>query len=339
MRVAINGFGRIGRMVFKANLMRQRAGEPHVDIVAINDLGDPEQTAHLLQFDSNYGMLPMKVEGKPGKLIVDGKEYALVQNRDPELLPWGDLEIDLVIECTGVFRTREGASKHIKAGAKKVMISAPAKDEIDRTIVMGVNHEDYNPETDNIISNASCTTNCLAPVVKVLNDTFGIKRGLITTIHAYTNDQNLHDNDHKDMRRARAAALNMIPTSTGAAKAIGLVIPELNGKMDGMAVRVPTPVVSLVDLTAEMSKDLTAEEVNAAIKAAAEGPMKGILGYEERPLVSSDFREDARSSIFDAQLTKVHDGNMLKVLAWYDNEWGYSCRCVDLAAYMTEKHG
>ncbi len=309
---------------------------PTIDIVAVNDLGDPAQTAQLLKYDSNYGTLPMKIEGVPGKLIVDGKETILVQNRDPLLLPWKDLNIDLVIECTGAFTTKEGASKHIQAGAKRVMISAPAKDEIDHTLLMGVNHTDYDPAKDFVVSNASCTTNCLAPVAKVLSRSFGIKRGLMTTIHSYTNDQNLTDNDHKDLRRARAAAMNMIPTSTGAAKAIGLVLPELAGKLHGIAIRVPTPVVSLVDLTVELDKDVTAEEVNAAMKAAAEGEMKGFLGYTDQPLVSMDFKGDNRSSIFDSLETQVlgKTGNLVKVLAWYDNEWGYSLRCIDLAAYM-----
>ena len=337
MRVAINGFGRIGRMVFRANLMRAEQGKEPLDIVAINDLGDPKQTAHLLKYDSTYGILPMTVEGRDDALIVDGKEFKLVQNRNPEELPWGELDIDVVIECTGVFRTREGAGKHIKAGAKKVVISAPAKDEIDLTVVMGVNHEDYQAENHHIISNASCTTNCLGPVAKVIQDTFGIKRGLMTTIHAYTNDQNIQDNDHKDMRRARAAALNIIPTSTGAAKAIGQVLPELEGKLDGMAMRVPVPVVSLVEATFELEKDTTAEEINAAIKAAADGPLKGILGVTEAEMVSSDFKGDSRSSIFDSYETKVIDGNMAKILSWYDNEWGYSCRCLDLVEYMAEQ--
>jgi len=348
MRVAINGFGRIGRLVFRANLMN-----PKVDIVAINDLGDPVQTAHLLKYDSNYGVLPMDIKGEAGKLTItrpDGthdsapkkQEVVLVQNRDPELLPWKDLNIDLVIECTGVFTTREGAGKHLKAGAKRVMISAPAKDEIDHTFVMGVNHTEYDPTKHFIVSNASCTTNGLAPVAKVLNDSFGIKRGLMTTIHAYTNDQNLHDNDHKDFRRARAAALNMLPSSTGAAKAIGLVIPALTGKLNGIAVRVPVPTVSLIDLTVELDKEVTKDTVNAAMKAASEAPaetggLRGFLGYSEEPLVSSDFKGDARSSIFDALETQVLDGHLIKILSWYDNEWGYSCRCIDLAAYMATK--
>lgn len=317
---------------------------PTIDIVAVNDLGDPTQTAHLLKYDSNYGTLPMEVKGEPGKLTItkaDGskQETVLVQNRDPLLLPWKDLNIDLVIECTGAFTSKEGASKHLQAGAKRVMISAPAKDEIDHTLLMGVNHTEYDPAKDFIVSNASCTTNCLAPVAKVLSKTFGIKRGLMTTVHSYTNDQNLTDNDHKDFRRARAANLNMIPTSTGAAKAIGLVLPELAGKLHGISIRVPTPVVSLVDLTVELDKEVTAEEVNAAMKAAAEGEMKGILGYTDQPLVSMDFKMDPRSSIFDSLETQVLGkmGSMVKVLSWYDNEWGYSMRCVDLAAYMASK--
>jgi len=332
MRVAINGFGRIGRMIFRANLLN-----PRIEIVAMNDLGDPKQTAHLLKYDSAYGILPMEVEGREDALVVDGKEYKLVQERDPLKLPWKELDIDLVIECTGVFRTKEGASQHLTAGAKKVIISAPAKDEIDGTFVYGVNHEDYNPESDLIVSNASCTTNCLAPFVKIINDEFGIVRGLMTTIHSYTGDQRLLDNDHRDFRRGRAAAENIIPTSTGAAKAISLVIPDLEGKLDGMAIRVPTPVVSLVDLSVELKKDTSAEEINAAMKAAAEGKMKGILGYTDMPLVSTDFKADSRSSIFDALTTKVMDGNFAKLLSWYDNEWGYSERCIDLAAYMASK--
>lgn len=332
MRVAINGFGRIGRMVFRANLLN-----PRIEIVAINDLGDPKQTAHLLKYDSAYGTLPMEVEGRDGALTIDGKEYKLVQNRNPEELPWKELDVDLVIECTGVFRTKEGASKHIKAGAKRVMISAPAKDEIDRTMVYGVNHKEYNPNTDFIVSNASCTTNCLAPVAKVLQENFGIKKGMMTTVHAYTGDQRLLDNDHKDFRRGRSAAENIIPTSTGAAKAIGLVLPELDGKLDGMAIRVPTPVVSLVDLTIETEKPATEKAINEAMEKAAEGELKGVLGYTEKPLVSMDFKEDSHSSIFDSQLTKVMDGHTVKVLSWYDNEWGYSERCIDLAAYMATK--
>jgi len=326
-------------MVFRANLMN-----PKIDIVAVNDLGDPVQTAHLLKYDSNYGVLPMDVKGEPGKLTItrpDGSksEITLVQSREPEKLPWKDLKIDLVIECTGAFTDKAGASKHLTAGAKRVMISAPAKDEIDHTLVMGVNHTEYDPAKHFIVSNASCTTNGLAPMAKVLSRNFGIKRALMTTIHAYTNDQNLHDNDHKDFRRARAAALNMIPTSTGAAKAIGLVLPELEGKMHGIAIRVPTPVVSLVDLTVELEKDVSAEDINSAMKTAAEGELKGILRYTEEPLVSTDFKGETHSSIFDASETQVlgKKGNFVKLLTWYDNEWGYSCRCVDLAAYMASK--
>ncbi len=331
MRVAINGFGRIGRMVFRANLLNHK-----IDIVAVNDLGDPKMGAHLLKYDTNYGALNMEVKGEPGKYTIDGKEVIVVSSRNPEELPWKDLKIDLVIECTGVFNSREGSSKHLKAGAKRVVISAPAKDEIDRTIVMGINENTYNPETDFIISNASCTTNGLAPVAKVLNDSFGIVKGLMTTIHAYTNDQNLHDNDHRDFRRARAATQSMIPSSTGAAKAIGLVIPELNGKLNGMSVRVPTPTVSLVDLTVELAKTASAEEINAALKAAEAGALKGILGVSDLPLVSIDFKGDIRSSIVDSAETMTM-GNMAKVFAWYDNEWGYSNRVVDLVAYIESK--
>jgi glyceraldehyde-3-phosphate dehydrogenase type I len=338
MRVAINGFGRIGRMVFRAYLQKLSRGEKlPFEIIAINDLGDPKQTAHLLQYDTNYGTWPEKVVGEDGKLSVGDKSFTLVRNRNPEELPWGELKIDLVIECTGVFRNREGASKHIKGGAKRVMISAPGKGDIDATFVMGVNHTDYDPEKHFIVSNASCTTNCLGPITKVLNDAFGIKRGMITTIHGYTNDQNIHDNDHRDWRRARAATQNIIPTSTGAAKAIGQVIPELQGKMDGLAVRVPVSVVSITDLTAELNQDVTVDQVNAAMKAAADGPLKGILGYSEEPLVSTDYKGEIRSSVYDAPLTKVMDGNMVKIMAWYDNEWGYSIRCLDLAAYMATR--
>ena len=334
MRVAINGFGRIGRMVFRAYLKHP---VPGVEIVAINDLGDPAQTAYLLKYDSNYGVLDMDVKGEAGKLTVDAKNFTLVQNKDPEQLPWKDLQIDVVLECTGFFTDKIGASKHLKAGAKRVVISAPAKDEIDRTIVMGVNHTEYNPQTDFIISNASCTTNCLAPLAKVIQENFGIKRGLMTTVHAYTNDQNLHDNDHKDWRRGRAAGQNIVPTSTGAAKAIGLVLPALKGKLDGVALRIPTSVVSLVDLTAELEKNASKEEINAAVKAAAEGPLKGILAYTEIPLVSTDFKGDPHSSIFDALSTESLGGNLVKLFSWYDNEWGYSLRCLDLLAYMATK--
>lgn len=331
MRVAINGFGRIGRMILRANLQN-----PRIDIVAINDLGDPAMGAHLLKYDSSYGSLAMEITGKPGELSIDGKKITLVQNRDPELLPWKDLNIDVVIECTGVFTSKELASKHLKAGAKRVVISAPAKDEVDRTMVMGVNHMLYNPATDFIVSNASCTTNCLAPIAKVIQDSFGIESGFMNTCHAYTNDQNLHDNDHRDMRRARAAALNMIPSSTGAAKAIGLVIPELSGKLDGLSIRVPTPTVSVVDLTVNLTRPATVEAINQAMKTAAEGPLKGILRYCVDPLVSTDFKGDNHSSILDSLETRMVGDRLAKVLAWYDNEWGYSMRCVDLVAHMAK---
>jgi glyceraldehyde 3-phosphate dehydrogenase len=332
MRIAINGFGRIGRSVFRANLL-----DPRIEIVAINDVGDQAQSAHLLKYDTNYGVLPNDIKSGDGKLIVDGKEYILLSDRNPEDLPWAELEIDLVLECTGVFRTREKAGLHLKAGAKKVMISAPAKDEVDLTAVFGVNHTDYNAETDHIVSNASCTTNCLAPLVKVINDKFGIENGLMTTIHSYTTTQNILDNSHKDWRRGRTAGSNMIPTSTGAAKALGLVIPELKGRLNGSAIRVPLPVVSLVDCILNLKKDTTVEELNAAIKESAEGDMKGILGYSDLPLVSSDYKEDPRSSIFDALSTQMIDGNTVKVIAWYDNEWSYSNRCIDLAMYMADQ--
>jgi len=325
LKVAINGFGRIGREVFRINLEKD-----YFDVVAINDLTDAETLGHLLKYDSNYGVLPQEVEAGEGSITVDGKSYKVLSERDPEQLPWEELGVDLVLECTGFFRTREGAEKHLKAGAKRVIISAPAKDEIDWTVVLGVNDQDYNPEKHKIISNASCTTNCLAPFAKVLNDNFGIEKGLMTTIHAYTNDQQIRDRPHKDLRRARAAALSMIPTTTGAAKAVGLVLPELNGKLNGLSVRVPTSTVSLVDLTCEVAKETSVEEVNAALKAAAEGPLKGILDFSEKPLVSIDYKGNTHSSIVDGLSTQVIQGNMVKVMSWYDNEWGYSARIVDL---------
>jgi glyceraldehyde 3-phosphate dehydrogenase len=329
-RVAINGFGRIGRLVFRANLISEK-----LDIVAINDLTDNHALAHLLEFDSVHGHLDANIEVKgEDSIIVNGKEVKALSERDPEKLPWEELEVDIVIESTGVFRKREGAQKHIIAGAKKVIISAPAKDEIDLTVVMGVNEKDYRKDEHHILSNASCTTNCLAPVAKVLNEEFGIVRGLMTTIHSYTNDQKILDLPHKDLRRSRAAGMSMIPTSTGAAKAVGLVLPKLAGKLNGFAVRVPTPNVSLVDLTVEVEKHTTAEEVNAAFKKAANGELKGILGAESRPLVSIDYTGNNNSSIVDLALTEVMDGNMIKIAAWYDNEWGYSVRTVDLAELM-----
>ena len=329
-RVAINGLGRIGRAFLRANLMADL-----VEIVAINDTSPNTDLPHLLKHDSIYAPSKVDVEAIGENAIkINGVEIPTYSDRNPENLPWGTLNVDVVIESTGVFRDREGSEKHIKAGAKKVIVSAPGKD-LDRTIVLGVNENTLNKETDKMISNASCTTNCLAPVVKVLNDKFGIVKGLMTTIHSYTNDQNLMDNSHKkDLRRARGAALNMIPTSTGAAKAIGEVIPDLQGKLNGLSVRVPTPTVSLVDLVCEVKTATTKEEVNAALKEASENGMRGILGFCEEPLVSSDFIKDNRSSIVDADSTMVTEGNLVKVLAWYDNEWGYSVRLVELAAYV-----
>ena len=327
MKVGINGFGRIGRLVFRRIL---EVGD--VDVVAVNDLTSAEVLAHLLKYDSVHGTIPNEVKATGDAIIVDGKEIKVLAQKDPAQLPWGDLGVDLVIESTGKFRDREKASLHLQAGAKKVIITAPAKGQ-DITVVMGVNEKMYDKNNHHIISNASCTTNCLAPIVKVLHDNFNIQKGFMTTIHAYTNDQVILDFPHKDLRRARAAAMSMIPTSTGAASAIGEVIPELKGKLDGIAIRVPTPDVSIVDFAALVEKETTKEEVNAALKAAAEGPMKGILAYCEAPLVSMDFLHDAHSSIVDAQLTNVK-GNLVKVFSWYDNEWGYSCRVVDLAKYV-----
>jgi glyceraldehyde 3-phosphate dehydrogenase len=332
LKVAINGFGRIGRQIFRINLEKN-----YFDIVAINDLGDAETLAHLLKYDSNYGTIPNKVEAKGEDITVDGKVYKQLTEMNPENLPWKELGVDLVIEATGVFTNREGAQKHIDAGAKKVVISAPAKDEIDFTVVMGVNDKDYDPKTHHIISNASCTTNCLAPFAKVIHENFEIEKGLMTTIHSYTNDQKILDLPHKDLRRARAAAMSMIPTTTGAAKAVGLVLPDLKGKLNGLAIRVPTPTVSIVDLVCNIKKETTTEEVNEKFLKAAEGDLKGILGYSEKPLVSIDFKGDERSSIIDALSTEVIGGNLLKVMAWYDNEWGYSARIVDLIKMIEEK--
>jgi len=324
LRVAINGFGRIGRMVFRAALK-----EKGIDIVAINDLTDAKTLAHLLTYDSVHGIFPAKVAAGDGELIVNGKSVKIFAIRNPEELPWKKEKIDVVLESTGIFTAREKAELHLKAGAKKVIISAPASGE-DITIVMGVNHTLYDPKKHNIISNASCTTNCLAPVAKVLHETFGIEKGLVTTVHSYTNDRNILDLPHKDLRRARAAALSMIPTTTGAAKAVSLVLPELKGKLDGMAIRVPTPNVSVVDLVASLKKKTDVDKVNAALKKASKGALKGILGYCEEPLVSIDFNGNVLSSIVDAGCTKVIDGNMVKVLSWYDNEAGFSQRVVDL---------
>jgi len=329
VKVGINGFGRIGRNFFRAAYR-----DPSLQIVAVNDITDAKTLAHLLKYDSVHGRFEASVEVKENAIVVNGKEVQVLACKDAAELPWGKLGVEIVIECTGRYTDRDGAGKHIAAGAKRVIISAPAKGE-DATFVMGVNEKTFDPAKHFILSNASCTTNCLAPVAKVLLDTFGIERGLMTTIHAYTNDQKILDLPHKDLRRARAAGVSMIPTTTGAAKAVSLVIPELKGRLDGMAIRVPTPNVSVVDLTAELSKSTTAEEINAAMRKASEGPMKGILQYVDEPLVSVDFNHDPASSSFDALSTKVIAGKMAKVLAWYDNEWGYSCRLVDLAKYVS----
>jgi glyceraldehyde 3-phosphate dehydrogenase len=330
VKIAINGFGRIGRCVF-----RQAFGTKNMEFVAINDLTDAKTLAYLLKYDSVHGIYDKDIKAKGNSIVVEGKEIQIVAEKDPEKLPWGKMGVDVVIESTGRFADKEGAGKHIKAGAKKVIISAPAKDP-DVTIVMGVNEKTYDAKKHNIISNASCTTNCLAPMAKVLNDKFGIQKGLMTTIHSYTNDQMLLDLPHKDLRRARAACLSMIPTTTGAAAAVSLVLPELKGKLDGMSIRVPTPNVSVVDLVATLNKDVTAEDVNAALKKAAEGELKGILQYTDEPLVSIDFNNNKSSSIIDALSTKVIEKNMVKVLSWYDNETGYSQRLVDLAAYISK---
>jgi len=332
VKVGINGFGRIGRLVFRAAMARK-----DVEVVAVNDLPVPTKTlAHLLKYDSNYGILSEEVTAKDDAIVVDGKEVKVLSYRSPDQIPWGDLGVEVVIESTGVFREREKAALHLKGGAKKVIISAPAKGE-DITIVIGVNENNYNSKNHTIISNASCTTNCLAPMVKVINDSLKIKKGTMTTIHSYTNDQKILDLPHKDLRRARAAALSMIPTTTGAAKAIGVVIPEMKGKLDGLAVRVPTPTVSLTDLTVEVDKTTTADEVNSLFKKAAEEELKGILQYSDEPLVSKDFTGNSHSCIFEAEFTKVMDGNFVKVLGWYDNEWAYSVRVVDLVEYIASK--
>jgi len=331
VRVVINGFGRIGR-----NFLRTCRGVGGVDIVAVNDLTDSRTLAHLLKYDSVHGIFRAEVAAGDGAITVDGKEIKVLAETDPSKLPWKSLKVDFVLESTGRFTDRASASRHLDAGAGWVIISAPAK-EPDATVCMGVNEETLEPSKHKVISNASCTTNCLAPVAKVLHQEFGIVRGLMTTIHSYTNDQRILDLPHKDLRRARAAALNMIPTTTGAAKAVGLVLPALKGKLDGMAIRVPTPNVSVVDLVAELAKDATAEEANAALRRAAEGPLKGILKYTEEPVVSTDFNGDAHSSIVDASVTKVIEGRLLKVLSWYDNEWGYSSRLRDLILYIVKK--
>mgnify|MGYP001195873594 FL=1 len=329
VKVAINGFGRIGRNLFRAAYERDDIA---LDIVAVNDIADIETLAHLLKYDSILGRFPGEVEARDGAIVVDGKEIKVCSETDPANLPWGDLGVEVAIESTGRFTKRDDAAKHLQAGAKKVIISAPAT-EPDVTVALGVNFDrDYDPEKHHIISNASCTTNCLAPLAKVFNDEFGIERGLMTTVHAYTADQRLQDMPHKDLRRARAAALNLIPTTTGAAKAVGLVLPELQGKLNGFAMRAPVPTGSVVDLVADVSRETTVEEVNQVVKEAAEGPLKGILAYTEDPIVSTDIVKDPHSSIFDAKSTMVADGKMVKAVAWYDNEWGYSNRCVELAS-------
>ncbi|MFN8629710.1 MAG: type I glyceraldehyde-3-phosphate dehydrogenase [Chloroflexota bacterium] len=334
VRVGINGFGRIGRQSLKALIERT----PEVEVVAVNDLVDVPTNALLFKHDSTYGAYKGEVSHTDDAIVIDGKTIKVLQVKDPATLPWGDLGVDIVIESTGIFTDAEKAAAHLQAGAKKVLISAPAKKE-DITIVLGVNEDKYDPINHKIISNASCTTNCLAPFAKVLNDSFGIEKGVMNTIHSYTNDQRILDVAHKDPRRARSAGLNMIPTTTGAAKALSLVIPELKGKVDGFSLRVPTPTVSIVDFAVELGRDTTADEINAAFRAAAAGPLKGILGVSDEPLVSVDFRGDSRSSIVDSALTMVigGTGNFAKVLSWYDNEWGYSCRVADLTKFIAEK--
>lgn len=333
INIGINGFGRIGRGVLRAILSR---GESGVSLKAINDLLPPASNAHLLKYDSVHGGLKDDVIVDGSLITVQGRKIKMIAERDPSRIPWGQLGVDVVLECTGLFTDRDKAELHLKGGAKKVLISAPAKNE-DITIAVGINHESYNPAKHNIISNASCTTNCLAPVAKVLHEKFGIKRGLMTTIHSYTNDQNILDAPHKDLRRARAGAVSQIPTSTGAAKAIGLVLPDLKGKLDGMAVRVPTPNVSCVDLVCELGKSTTADDVNAAFKSASENALKGVLDFTCEPLVSIDFNGNTHSSIVDGLSTKVLEGNLIKVLAWYDNETGFSHRLLDLAKYVGER--
>ncbi|MBY6036833.1 type I glyceraldehyde-3-phosphate dehydrogenase [Fictibacillus nanhaiensis] len=330
-KIGINGFGRIGRNVFRAAF-----NNPEVEVVAVNDLTDADTLAFLLKHDTVHGKFGGSVEVKENTLIVDGKEIKVLAERDPAQLGWGDLGVEVVVESTGRFTKRADAAKHLEAGAKKVIISAPASDE-DITVVLGVNEDKYDAANHDVISNASCTTNCLAPFAKVLHEKFGVKRGMMTTVHSYTNDQQILDLPHKDLRRARAAAENIIPTSTGAAKAVSLVLPELKGKLNGMAMRVPTPNVSLVDLVVELDKEVTVDEVNAALKAEAEGNLKGILGYSEEPLVSTDYNGDTHSSTIDALSTMVMEGNMVKVVSWYDNETGYSNRVVDLIDYIAKK--
>jgi glyceraldehyde 3-phosphate dehydrogenase len=333
-KIAINGFGRIGRCVAR---VLYEAGKNDVELAAINDLTDAATLAHLLQFDSVHRTFRQPVAASEGGISIAGKTIPVFAEKDPAKLPWKDLGVDVVLECTGIFRSKANASAHLNAGAKRVIISAPGEKDVDATFCVGINTDGFNPHEHVVVSNASCTTNCLAPIAKVLNDTFGIVKGHMVTVHSYTNDQQLLDLPHKDLRRARAAALSMIPSTTGAAKAIGLVLPALKGKLDGTAIRVPTADVSLTCLTAQVSKSTSTDEVNAALKAAAEGPLKGILGFETRPLVSSDFIGDARSSIVDAAQTQVVGGDLVEVQAWYDNEWGFSTRMVDLVQLMAQK--
>ncbi|MGI6727601.1 MAG: type I glyceraldehyde-3-phosphate dehydrogenase [Anaerovoracaceae bacterium] len=331
-KVGINGFGRIGRNALKVAMEK----DVDFEIVAVNDITSPVTLAHLLKYDSCFGKFQGTIEAKEDAIIVNGKEIKILAVKNPEELPWKEMGVEVVLESTGLFTNKADAEKHIKGGAKKVIISAPAKDE-DITIVMGVNEDNYDPTNHHIISNASCTTNCLAPFAKIIDQEFGIKRGLMTTIHSYTNDQRILDLPHKDLRRARAAAVSMIPTTTGAAKAVALVLPQLKGKLNGMAIRVPTPAVSVVDIVFELQKETTKEVANEALKKAAEGELQGIMGYCDEPLVSVDFKMDARSSIIDGQSTMVSEGNMLKILSWYDNEWGYSNRVVDLIEFVIKK--
>jgi glyceraldehyde 3-phosphate dehydrogenase len=331
-KVGINGFGRIGRNLYRAYLQKA----PGFKIVAVNDLAAPDVLAHVLKYDSTHGVLDAVVEHAEGEISVDGKSFQVLSERDPTALPWKDMGVDVVVESTGLFTDREGASQHLTAGAKKVVISAPATDP-DLTLVLGVNDDKYDPATHHIISNASCTTNCLAPAAKVVHDLVGIERGLMNTIHSYTNDQRILDVAHQDPRRARSAGQNIIPTTTGAAKALALVIPDLKGRFDGFSLRVPTPTVSVVDFTATVSRPTSVDELNAAFRTAAAGPLEGILGVSDEPLVSMDFKGDSRSSIIDAESTMVLGGTMVKVIAWYDNEWGYSCRVADLIAFVAAR--
>jgi len=332
-KVGINGFGRIGRLALKA--INQRC-KGNLEVVAVNDLTDARTNAHLFKYDSNYGIYPGKVAAEEGYIVVDDKKIAVLAERDPAKIPWRDYGVEIVIESTGLFTQATRAAAHLQGGARKVIISAPAREE-DITIVLGVNEGQYDPAKHRIISNGSCTTNCIAPVVKVLHQNFGVSRGLMTTIHSYTNDQRILDVFHPDLRRARAAAVNIIPTTTGAARVVGVVIPELQGKLHGIAIRVPTPTVSIVDFVADLNKEVTAGEINNTFHESSDGELKGILEYCDEPLVSTDFRGNPASAIFDALSTMVIDGNMIKVLAWYDNEWGYSCRLADLATYIANK--